>query len=269
LAGIEFSLCGAYGDDSAQINGGLIIGKSGNTDEVIDGASPHGIITPRTENFQVKNVKFFNFDFNDAAALGSCSHCFHPASTDSGARQVTLTNLEFTDVAKKIRHQYPFRAIYYDTDGTTTGKGAQSWSTYFYEFHLQPGCEHAEETHNGVVCDNSVQVRRVIFHDWKPNGLFSGMGFKVLKYDDDVIGAMDADAKEAYLLDKSNYGTMPFKKFGPPGNSWATPFVTGHKYKIHWGITGLDFTRMRLTLSQRWEETDLPLYFVHNFTDVR
>ena len=52
-------------------------------------------------------------------------------------------------------------------------------------------------------------------------------------------------------------------------NGWATPFVTGHKYKIHWGLTGLDFEQMTLTLSERWQETDKSIYLVHNFTDVR
>jgi hypothetical protein len=51
LAGIEFSLTAEFGDDMAQINGGLIIGKSSNTEEKLNFASPHGIITPRTENF--------------------------------------------------------------------------------------------------------------------------------------------------------------------------------------------------------------------------
>lgn len=86
-----------------------------------------------------------------------------------------------------------------------------------------------------MVCDNSIQVRRVAFWNWKPNGLFSGMGFKVLKYDDDIIGAMDNDTKQAYIDDKSNYGTIIFKSKLAPGDGWATPFVTGHKYKIHWG----------------------------------
>jgi hypothetical protein len=180
-------------------------------------------------------VKFFNFDFNNAAALGSCSHCFHPAATDSGARTVTFTSLEFNNVIKRILYQYPYKAIYYDTDGTLTGKGPQSWATFYYPYHLQAECEHLADTHNGVVCDNSVQIRRVAFWDWKPNGLLSGMGFKILKYDDDLIGAMDVDAKQAYIDDKTNYGTILYKDKNSPSNAWATPFVTGHKYKIHWG----------------------------------
>ena len=46
------------------------------------------------------------------------------------------------------------------------------------------------------------------------------------------------------------------------------PYVTGHKYKIHWRY-GLDFTKMRFSQSNRWETTDKNVYFVHNFTDIR
>ena len=86
LAGIEFSLTDQVADQMAQINNALVVGKTANTEEILDWASPHGIITPRTENFTIDNVRFYNYDFNSAAALGSCSHCFHPAATDSGAR---------------------------------------------------------------------------------------------------------------------------------------------------------------------------------------
>lgn len=63
-----------------------------------------GIITPRTERFTVGNVKFFNFDRNRMAALGSCSHCFHKAATDSGARTVKFHNLSFNSVTRRIRY---------------------------------------------------------------------------------------------------------------------------------------------------------------------
>ena len=53
-----------------------------------------------------------------------------------------------------------------------------------------------------------------------------------------------------------------------PLNSWAVPYVTGHKYKVHWRY-GLDFTRMQMDLSSRWVPTDKNLYLVFNFTDVR
>jgi hypothetical protein len=51
-------------------------------------------------------------------------------------------------------------------------------------------------------------------------------------------------------------------------HGWPIPFVTGHKYKIHWG-TGLDFEEMQLYMSENWKEDDKNLYLVHNWTDVR
>ena len=46
------------------------------------------------------------------------------------------------------------------------------------------------------------------------------------------------------------------------------PYVTGHRYRIHWG-EGLDFERMDFELSERWEENDKPILINLNFTDAR
>jgi hypothetical protein len=56
------------------------------------------------------------------AALGSCSQCFHPITTDSGGRTTTLSGLTFDDstVTRRIRFQTPYREIFYDKDGTLT-----------------------------------------------------------------------------------------------------------------------------------------------------
>jgi len=107
------------------------------------------VIGPRTENFVVRNVRFFNYDWNAAAAIGTCSHCFHPASTDSGARTVSFENLFFDPetVPRRIRYQKHFKAILYDLDGTLTGKGPGSWATPYYAHNEQPGCELSEEVH--------------------------------------------------------------------------------------------------------------------------
>ena len=94
-AGIEYSLANEYGDNMAQINDCLINGRSNNSDEYTDAATPRGVITARTENFLVQNNRFFNFNWGEAAAFGTCSHCFHPAATDSGARTVTIRNNTF------------------------------------------------------------------------------------------------------------------------------------------------------------------------------
>ena len=78
-------------DGRTQIKNALVIGHSENAEYITMTSNFHGIITPRSENFQVNGAKFFNYDQPGHAALGSCSHCFHPASTDSGARTISFS----------------------------------------------------------------------------------------------------------------------------------------------------------------------------------
>jgi len=92
------------------------------------------------------------------------------------------------------------------------------------------------------------------------------MGFKILPYDDSLFTAMDATQKKEYLDNSTNYGSIMWKK---DVDTWATPFITGHKYKIHWGQTGIDWEGLTVVLSEKWEETDNALWLVHNYTDVR
>ena len=95
VCGIEFSLTDQTADGKAQINNALVVGNSANSEPITNESPMHGIITARTENFTVTNVRFYNFNNPGQAAIGTCSHCFHHASTDSGARTVTLSKLFF------------------------------------------------------------------------------------------------------------------------------------------------------------------------------
>jgi hypothetical protein len=65
-----------------------------------------GLIGPRTENFTVYDLRFYNFNFSESAALGTCSHCWHPAATDSGGRTFKVQNLTFdsSTVPRRIRY---------------------------------------------------------------------------------------------------------------------------------------------------------------------
>lgn len=268
LAGIEFSLTDAHGDNTTRIDNALIIGRTNNSELALEISTPFGMIGPRTENFRVDNTRFFNFDWGNTAALSSCSHCFHPAATDSGARTIRFSNLTFDSSVKRIaNYQYPWRAIFLDEDGSLTGKGPGSWATPYYPHHNHTECEHNATYYGGVFCDNTVQVRRIAFHGASPAGLFRMMGFKILRYDDSIVA--EYGNKTEYLLNKTNYGTMFYKLSGDPSNGWATPFITGHKYKIHFGMTGLDYEQLTIDASERWEESDKSIYLVHNWTDVR
>ena len=111
LAGIEFSEAQFIPFDGyTEVIGGLILGRSnGNREDGINSASPTGVIGPRSEWLRVDGAQFANWDFNSAGALADCSHCWHPASTDMGARTMSTRNLVFDDstVTKRVKYQYP------------------------------------------------------------------------------------------------------------------------------------------------------------------
>jgi hypothetical protein len=87
---------------------------------------------------------------------------------------------------------------------------------------------------------------------------------KVLPYDDDLINPMTEDELEAYIDNRDNYGTIKWKTEG-----WGFPFVTGHKYKIHFGLIGNNFENMDILIPQHYQDDDLPIHLVHNFTENR
>jgi hypothetical protein len=155
-------------------------------------------------------------------------------------------------VTRIANYQYPWRAIFFDEDGTLTGKGPRTWATPYFPHHNQTECEHNETYYGGVFCDSSIEVRRVAFYGAVPSGLFRGMGFKVLRYDEDVL-ADYTNVTTDYIDNKTEYSTLFFKKKLDPSNGWAVPFVTGHKYKIHFGMTGLDYEQLTIAASERWE----------------
>lgn len=74
-----------------------------------------------------------------------------------------------------------------------------------------------------------------------------GIGLKILPYDDYLIDPMTEEELEAYIDDSSNYGTIEWKEEG-----WGVPFVTGHKYKIHWGMLGNNFLNLDIMIPQHY-----------------
>jgi len=230
-------------DGYAKVYGGLIIGQSVNN-AGLSGSSPHGIIGPRTEGFTIDGAKFFNYNWNEAAALGTCSHCFHSASTDSGARTVTTRNLAFENVDRKIKYQYPERGIFHDEDGTLTGKGADTYATKGHLHVQQDECDLDEVLFDGVVCNPGTQVRRVAFYGYEPSH-FRGQEMNILKYDRAFTKTATEEVLQAYKDESSNYAKLFWKDKLKPSAGWAAPFVTGHRYRLTWK-NDLDFTQMKV-----------------------
>ena len=84
---------------------------------------------------------------------------------------------------------------------------------------------------------------------------FFGMRLKITQLDSVNEDAMTAENRTAYLESDDNYSVVPYKDKQDPSNGWAMPFVTGHRYHLHWE-SGLDFDEMKVWASERWETTD-------------
>lgn len=106
-----------------------------------------------------------------------------------------------------------------------------------------------------------------MFYKYTPDTL-AMISMRILKYDDPLVTAMDNATYQSYVSSLDNYSNVQWRPKADPVNAWAMPYITGHKYKIHWG-SGLDWLQMQVDLSSRWETTDKDIQFVHNFTDVR
>jgi len=135
------------------------------------GHGTHGIIGPRTDWFSIKNVRFYRFDNEDGGALSTCSHCFHPAATDSGARTYFTSNLTFLEGStRKIHYQYPYNGIFSDLDGTLTGLGSNSWAVPTFKHLTDNGACTTVDTINyhGIRCSNSTQIRRLSLYGANP-----------------------------------------------------------------------------------------------------
>jgi len=111
-----------------------------------------------------------------------------------------------------------------------------------------------------------VQVRRVVFTGAAPDWLFLVQNAEVYNWDDEKLAGKN---KTEYKLDRANYDRVDWRLKTNPMNNWVFPVVTGHKYKISWGMNGLDFEGMTMWMSEKWKPTDKSVILVHNHTDVR
>lgn len=99
----------------------------------------------------IKNSRFFNFNTERrSAALGTCSHCFHPAASSSGGHTFTTENLEFTNVPLRIHWQHPWREIIHDLDGSLTGMGPDSWAVASHNFGVSHITDKTEKIGFGL-----------------------------------------------------------------------------------------------------------------------
>jgi hypothetical protein len=294
LGGFEVNRIIDVRDDptaSPQIDGGVFVGRSHKTiadpttfqgvaqDDALKlsaaNISPCGVITPQADFFKVKNIKFFNYDFNQAAPLCSCSHCFKPPATDSDGRTVHFEGLSFsnTDTPNAlIRWQEPFKSIFYDADGSiapTNGAGGWVVSNRDLNRHNLWNNEcSADSAIGGIVCKPDVTVRRVLIYDMLPGNIVDKTLY-ILPYDDSIVASMNQTELDAYVADTSNYGVVPMRFKKNPFNHWLAPMVTGHKYYMKFeNILNIEQAKIQI-VEPLWDDRDKNIIMTWPFTDPR
>ena len=64
IAGFEIEEDGNNVELIGYVDSAVIIGRNPNRSNVLNlETAPHGVITPRTERYWIKNVEFYNFNF--------------------------------------------------------------------------------------------------------------------------------------------------------------------------------------------------------------
>lgn len=262
LVGIEFESVTSSWDGQAQINGAVVVGMSENADETTIASSLRGIQGPRSENFQIHNVRFYGFTNENHTALSSCSHCEIICSTDSGARTTKLSKIYFHPENKvKVKFNYPRRDIFYDFDGTLTGLGAGSWLTAPWKHNVWSDTNVRADL-DGITVPSTRQVRRMLINGVKPSSYKNKLMY-ILAYDESALSKMTEEARTAFLNDKSNWS--PVDNRAPGGDAWTFPIVTGRKYKVYFD-GGDDFESIDIELSEKWDTNDLDVQMTFNLT---
>jgi hypothetical protein len=91
-----------------------------------------------------------------------------------------------------------------------------------------------------------------------------GSGLKYIPWDDELIDNMTEEEYYTYIDDEDNYGTVLWHK-----NGWGVPFVTGHKYKIHFGKIGTNFEWLDIKIPTVYQPEDDSIYLTHNYSAWR
>ena len=227
-----------YHENDPNILNGLFVGRVNGVTDTTD-LGKAGLWAPQNEFFHVKDTTFVNY--GASGALRGCAKCGDQTSLKQGAYTVRTQGLTFVNTAKKVKFTEPHKQIFYDLDGTLSGVGVQSWLTAPFKFNeYAPACVYGDAiTHDGgIVCDNSVEVRRIQIDGYNPVDLRGRTLMVTPREDTDINAMIDAQQDRVTFLYKEIAG-------------WVFPLVT--RRWVHFKIdTIMDWE----TLQMRYSEPD-------------
>ncbi|CAI2373695.1 unnamed protein product [Moneuplotes crassus] len=224
-------------DEEYQLQDALIVGASDNAEMTfqtnVEGllhdlghdsnekfGGTRGLKGAKTEKMRVKDILFVNYkNYTDWSPLGTCSHC-EGSGTDSSGRTYFLKNLYFTNCDRRVKFDEPYKEILYDEDGSLISdiwldnswmhkeskfqllnesiNSTYRWIVPYYKHLDVPECQRNEDIYGGLICDQSISIRRVLLHDPKKFDVLKNRPIKVLNLNHTASGRrMLADCANA------------------------------------------------------------------------
>ena len=176
LAGVEVvelsQTC--WGDEGPLIKNVTIVGHSQGIDETEnDFCTESGIKTPKSDYLTVSDVKFFNFNRSRCHAITACAHC----KIFQGGFRTNFEGLEFINSPEKVDWKWEHEHVYFDLDGSLTGRHAKSSLTPYHAALDPIECQMivTSSTRNdrpqSAVCNPSVKLQRVAIDSLLPPSL--------------------------------------------------------------------------------------------------
>ena len=211
-----------------------------------------GLITPRVDNFLARNVHFYNYG-SEMSAIETCSHCEYSSATDAGARTSFFEGIVFKNVSQRTRFNVPYKEILIDNDGSLTNNtiGGKGVITYFYDHLNVPGCKRNNSVFNGLVCNETVMIRRIELYSVSPSASFQLQNLEILRIESNP---------------QALFGAIPYRQENR--QSWAVPFVTGYTYQLSWASRA-DFSSLIITPYQISNANDKPITIMFNHSAYR
>jgi hypothetical protein len=164
-------------------------------------------------------------------------------------------------VAQRVRYNIPKRGILRDDDGSLTGQSPSGSATYAYQHLNMPGCTENQEIYNGYVCDSTVTLHRILFHNSNPLDDFKNMDMRVLR----VEAGMTGNYSDVPI---SKYSTIQFREKSNPKMHWVMVVAMGQKYKVHWA-NGIDWDGFSFTKGEPWGVNDGSVHIQNNYSEFR
>lgn len=228
-----------------------------------------GVITPRTGQSNLTNVRFYNFPSGTTSVI-TCAKCNNPRFATNVGTEIFFKQVSFTSInGLSLNMHGDRRDIIYDLDG--------SLSTYFFNTTQPNGTLVNKFNHitfdsdrcristwtswaSLAFCGSDAVIRRIML----TNAIGANSFYEFFWAGMYVMPISNILNTTPLNLSITTYVGRTFPVIEKQ-NSWSLPFITGMTYQIWW-TDNLDFNHLSLTTTPLYSEKEPGVIFKFPYT---